>query len=645
MATQKTKKALSPIFPLSQNTLYSKEIVFKWIPLKKSRRSAVTYNLYIYSYNPKKKIDQLIREKPIHIVRNLKEPHYKFPGRTGKFRKNKAYIWRVEAKDKESRKIHKGKIEGFRITSEPDHTLNSDMTILHRGVTDSGESGSRVTPIQPDSTVRALLPNFYPHPPLIWGCPVKLKPMDRSTEPEPSPSETAEDPVETDPLALVWGSDAARLFLIPSLCRNLRVFWDYRYIDNCEQVVLQISNWDTGFQDPNSENALSDSGVTAWYKGPSFIDHQFCGTGSEYLLSFEDGPPQYNPHNINIHHTGELRLLLGPNVYYLRLVPLDAAGNQLEPASDQVTVVCVDYPSIDLAQLRVEYEWGESPLRRIIFSIRLNDEFPSFYPLCTDLNTPISFVVWGAGGGTSMKPVTWEDIRFIRGNGTELPIVGTWWGQPHRFFQIDDWETDSWHTFYYEQTCNDLAGFTDLKFAVDCIPGISLDWTICTGRLTDDERPIIGSSEPCVNPELNIDIYDPGHLATYGPGIGEIFHLFTGNLSGTRISGDGVEEFVEVRFRFIIDGTVNFPNYEEFRAFAILGFDSTTYVITMEETIGGTTQEYDFRWSGFYAELRNIEDRTVPSGAWGLPLYSGPVIFNPPRMELRFDGLVYRLEQ
>jgi hypothetical protein len=65
----------------------------------------------------------------------------------------------------------------------------------------------------------------------------------------------------------------------------------------------------------------------------------------------------------------------------------------------------------------------------------------------------------------------------------------------------------------------------------------------------------------------------------------------------------------------------------------------------MEETIGGTTQEYDFRWSGFYAELRNIEDRTVPSGAWGLPLYSGPVIFNPPRMELRFDGLVYRLEQ
>ncbi len=39
MQSQKRKKSLSPIFPLSQNTIHSKEIVFKWIALKKSRRS------------------------------------------------------------------------------------------------------------------------------------------------------------------------------------------------------------------------------------------------------------------------------------------------------------------------------------------------------------------------------------------------------------------------------------------------------------------------------------------------------------------------------------------------------------------------------------------------------------------------------
>lgn len=71
MTLQKIKKALSPIFPLSQDTVHSKEIVFKWTSLKKSNvRSSVTYDLYIYSYNPKKKIKQIIQEEPIHIIKN-----------------------------------------------------------------------------------------------------------------------------------------------------------------------------------------------------------------------------------------------------------------------------------------------------------------------------------------------------------------------------------------------------------------------------------------------------------------------------------------------------------------------------------------------------------------------------------------------
>lgn len=640
MPSQKRRKALSPIYPLSRNAVHTKEIIFKWIPKKKSSRaSEVTYKIYIYPYSPKKKIKQIIQEKPLHTVRNLKKPYYKFPDGSGKFRKNRAYIWGVEAKDKLSGKIYKGKNEGFKITSEPEHVLNSDMTMLHRVMRGRGRSGVRFIPIDPDSTVRANLPDFYPHPPIIWGSPVKLRAMDSPSETTPSTPEPGEDPLEMDPLGLVWGSEEAnRLYLIPNLCENLRVFWDYRD-RGCEQVVLQIFDWDTGFEEPNSEDALSDPGVMAWYRGPAFIDHELCGTPEECRLSFQDGPPQYGPHDINIHYTGERRYLIGPQVYYLRLVPLDADGNQIEAASDHVTVVCVDSPTIELAQLSVEYDWGESPVRRIFFSIRLNEEFPSFYPQCIDLYTPISFVVWGAGGGTVMRSVTWEDIRFIRDKGTELPLVGTWYGLPHRFFEIDEWETGRWHSFYYEQTCNDLAGFTDLKFGVNCIPGISLDWTICKGKLADDEQPYVGS-HPC---ELGVDIYDPGHVATYGPGISEIFNLFTADLSGTRISGDGVEEFVDVRFKFIIDGNVNFPTCEEFRAFALMCFTSTTYAITMEETVGGTTREYDFRWAGFYAELRNIENRARPGFGGGAPLFSGQVIMDPPRLELRFDGLVYRL--
>ena len=141
---------------------------------------------------------------------------------------------------------------------------------------------------------------------------------------------------------------------------------------------------------------------------------------------------------------------------------------------------------------------------------------------------------------------------------------------------------------------------------------------------------------------MDIDIYEPGHLITYGPGIREIYDIFTSELTGTKISGDGEEEFVQVRFKFISNGIENLPDPQEFRTFAMLGWDSLTYAITMEETIGGTIREYDFRWTGFYAELRNIEDRPTPGG-YGIPLYSGPVILDPPRLELRFDGLVYRL--
>ncbi len=264
-----------------------------------------------------------------------------------------------------------------------------------------GRSGARLIPIQPDSTVRANLPDFYPHPPIIWGSPVKLRAMDSRSETAPSPPEPTEDPLEMDPLGLVWGSEAAMVFMIPSLSRHLRVFWDYSNIDDCEQVALQISDWDHGFQDPNSEEALSDTGVRAWYKGPAFIDHQDCDPLDTIkpLSLFGDEEKSFTPHDINIHYTGSMLPTLGSDVYYLRLVPLDAEGNQIEPASDHVTVDCVDYPLIELAQCSVEHEWGESPLRRIYFSIRMVGEFPSLIPLCRDLYTPVSFVVWSGSEG------------------------------------------------------------------------------------------------------------------------------------------------------------------------------------------------------------------------------------------------------
>jgi hypothetical protein len=640
VSTRQKKKELFPTFPRTGNAVDLDKLVFQWTPIDPRRsRQPVIYRLLVFLYKPNRSVSKIIKERPVYIKEKLKKPYHKYSKRSGILKKNKAYLWIVEARDKKDHIVLTSRVEGFRHAPASSFYLDSDG----RRVRQPSRIGGLSVTSEVVGEIAGTLPDFIPHAPHVWGCPVKLRLLGSLEEIDTSitPPDSIEEPYETVPLALVWASEAARVYLIPSFRRHLRLRWDYRHISGCEQVLLQIAG-EGGFRMPNAEDAHADPGTRVWYTGPSFIDHQECG---EFIprLGLRGRSPSYYADDLNIGYTDNLSLLLlNPDMYYLRLAPLDADGNQIGPASDPVTVVCVDYPGIELAQHNIEWEWGESPLRRIYFSIRLIGDFPSLFPIGWDEFTPTTLIIRSRTGryGGWYEAVGIEDISLIRSNGVPVTLNGTWYGNDAYFWQLDSWERDAWHSFYYEQTCSNLADFTDFNFAIDCIPGIAPDWIICKGSLLDDQIPPIGSTEPCEIPNLFITIDE------LSVGLGPIYNLFTSRLTGRRVSDrDGVQD-VQIRFTFSIDGNVNLPTGAEFRMFILLSSQSYRYAITMEETIDGTLREFDFRWFGFSCEIRNMEDRMdCGSGSYGTPIYSGPLVLDPPRLEMRFDGLEYYLEQ
>jgi hypothetical protein len=618
--------------PRAGHAVDPEDLVFQWTPPEPGGRPA-TYRLVVYRYQSGIPIPKVLKGKPVYAADKLKTPHHKFSGRSGTLKKDTAYIWRVEALDKENRVMATSEVQGFRFAPAPSITLDPDMAVRHpHRAGPPGRAPSRAMgPGTMATTAGFDLSSFIPLPPLIWGCPVSLRPLASLPETPPSiPPAPPEEPGDVEHLAFIWGSEAARLYLIPSLCRHAHISWDYRYLTGCEQVLLQIAGED-GFRLPNAEDARADPGVRTWYTGPAFIDPAACGS---YELNLKQRGISLDTcaDNLNIISTGALELL-SPDFYYLRLAPLDAAGNQIGPASDHVSVVLVEYPGIEQNQFVVQWFWGENPFRRIYLSIYLRGAFPSLYPLFESVNAPTTFIIWtGTGSATGMPDIV--DTSSLEANGTPISLKGTWFGKDAYFMPLDRWVSDAVYGFYVDQTCTSLLNLTNINFGFHCIPGLSPAWRICRGRMPDDNRPPIGSvgSEPCESPALGIDI-----VAGYEGGLLPIYHLFTRRLSGRRVSSRDGEQPVTVRFDF----SEAVPTVREFRAFLFRhGPHPTGTRITMLETRDGTERSYDFRWHDFYTEIMDIEDQ----GRGGAtPLYAGRLVYDPPRLEMHFDGLDYFL--
>ena len=402
VSTKMIGKTLSLISPRAGHAIDSNDLVFQWTPYKQeSPDHPVIYRLLVYRYQKGIPVSRMMEEKPVYTADMLKAPHHKFPDRPGILKKNMAYVWKVEALDTKNRVIGMSEVKGFWDIPGPSIVLDPDMKVTspQRVAPAGGGPSKNMKPGMLALGRRFNLSSFIPVPPFVWGCPVRLRPLASlpETDPPSTPPVTPE-PGDVEPMVTVWGGDdAARLYLIPSLSRHAHVSWDYRYLPDCEQVLLQIAG-ENGFRIPNTEDARADPGVRTWYTGPAFIDPAWCGN-LEQNLRHMDGNLDSCADNLNLHATDHLALQ--SDIYYIRLAPLDSVGNQIGRASEHVAVVCVDYPGIELYQFVVQWFWGENPFRRVYLSFYLRGEFPSLYPICDGVDARTTLIIQTGTGRSS----------------------------------------------------------------------------------------------------------------------------------------------------------------------------------------------------------------------------------------------------
>jgi hypothetical protein len=596
-------------FPRIGDQVELQDLWFQWTP-PKTRKRNISYRLMVYQLRPGQTFSQAAKGRPVYQAEKLETPHHKFPEFFQGLDPQLAYCWRVEARDEADRPVGRSEIQGFRFRP-PNYSKFLDQQVGTVWWSD-----------------KSL---FLPTPPTIWGRSVIVRPLSSLPEEEPLPPEGESGTLVPSAFTL-WGSQAATLYLIPSLFEHAHIWWDYSHISGCEGVLLQTTGWD-GFEIPNALDARADAGVRAWYEGPVALHPEECG---EYIprLAFLGGmPPSVCADNLNLQSTEEFALVT--DLLHVRLVPLDAAGNQIGPASDHVSVHYVDYPEIELESCEVEWLWGETPRRHIHFTIRLQGRFPStlIYPV----NAPTTFIIKGSSSQVSPSPeglsIAVENIILTEADGTNVTLLGTWYELPAYFKVIDQWEDDARYTFTLEQSSSVVATgssvsqlfqFTELQLNIDCIPGLNPYWQICKGRLLDDDRPPIGSlpGEECVSTRLSVMCEESG--------LEPIYQLFTQPLTGRRVSSRDGDQEVQVRFEF----TEEITDPQGFRNF--LYRSSGLYNITMVESIADSSRTYEFRMTGFHAIMQDTETLDWYKGESNM--LPGRLVFDPPRLEMYFQS-------
>jgi hypothetical protein len=592
-------------FPRAGNLADPKNLWFEWAP-PQTKRKDIWYRLLVYPLRPRQTLAQVVKGKPVYTVDKLKTPYHQYPENAKALDPGGAYCWRVEARDEANRLIGGSAIQGFRFRLPRAYTLLDTGLVAH-------------APRWSD---------FLPVPPIIWGCPVRLRTV--SSLPEEAPSPAPGEPGTVDPLAFtLWGSEAARLYLIPSLVRHASLRWDYSHISGCSQVLLQTAG-EAGFEIPNAADARTDSGVRSSYLGPVAVGPPVaCGA---YEPNLESGSRFYSAYDLNLQRSEHDLLTLWSDYLYVRLAPLDAAGDQIAPASDHVSVHCVAYPTIALGSCSVEWLWGENPRRRIHFTIQLRTRFPSTLIFGTVDDAPATLII--SGGTLNLTVRSWnpilENVSLAEADGTPVTTLATWYGVSSYFKVIDQWCEGNCYSFTLEQSnprapfTSSLLAFTELRLYVECIPGLRPTWPICAGRLLDGDRPPIGAAEE--------GVCEPTMLSAQWEesGLGPIFRLFILPLTGRRVSSRDGAQVVQVRFEF----PVVIADAEAFRNFLLR---NTAFVsFTMVETIDGSSRTYEFRLSGFHAEMYFPE---FPGERYGGATRSeaGRLVYDPPHLEMHFQ--------
>lgn len=127
VSTRQKKKELFPTFPRTGNAVDLDKLVFQWTPIDPRRsRQPVIYRLLVFLYKPNRSVSKIIKERPVYIKEKLKKPYHKYSKRSGILKKNKAYLWIVEARDKKDHIVLTSRVEGFRHAPASSFYLDSD---------------------------------------------------------------------------------------------------------------------------------------------------------------------------------------------------------------------------------------------------------------------------------------------------------------------------------------------------------------------------------------------------------------------------------------------------------------------------------------------------------------------------------------
>ena len=602
-------------YPRSGNCVDLSTLTFHWSAIRADPKRKVSYRLMIYPYKPGQSLENASRGKPVYVAEGIEDCSHAYPSGASALKKGFAYAWKVEADDGIGRK-EISEIQGFR-------------PWFSRAATPLGQARIIFDRLDPEL--------HLPHAPVLWGKAVlwrwkkDLPPADPGSGPGEG-SETTEPGVWK---WTIWGTEAARLYLIEPYWRHARIWWDYSDQEGCAEVLLQVAGPD-GFAEPNSADAREDHGVATWYAGPVTVPETCLG----HVIYREGNINRiFRADDLDLQDTGELHAFW--ENLSVRLVAIDAGGNQIGPASDHVSVGCVDVPLINIENCNVEWIWGESPRRRIEIIVRLGRIFPSTG------GGPAPSTLLLSGRTSHTTEAIAASVCTNRGlsdqDGMETGIAGTWDGYPAYYCRINDWVDGERHVFTLEQEpeaagasvglLQHLIHFVDLHVFVHCIPGMTPRMGSCGRLVSDGEFLGLSCGETYeghfYDAELSSSDLFAGHMES---GLEPIYHLFTRPLSGIRRSVRTVddteevdEQDVDVEFHY----TETFYDAEDFKLYLMRNEE-----VTMIETYGGSTVEYIFRMQGFHAMMAPATD----PHAWyrGEDNTTGHLVFDPPWMTMRF---------
>lgn len=520
--------------PRDKSTITPKQSRLQWEPVRGlARDEKLYYSVVIYATRPRRRRGGRTKPLPFFATKILKRNFYDLPIRDKGLKPGRTYWWQVRAMNKYGQVAGLSKMRRFRVK----------LPLVAVG----DVVGEVRVPLEPcfhlpeDMRAEATANwvsqrhNLLPYPPVAWGKPVKLR---WRSDLESGPHEPGE-PGSTDPLAMVWGNEAAEIYLPPYLVQHANLYWNLSHIEGCEDVLLQISNED-GFAEPNNGDVMEDENVINYYWGPPAIS---CGANE--IETTAGGPPMgelITADNLNLlsHSDGSPLLLPSRSnpeiIRQIRTIPCNDRREPVDVASDPVTIRCVRNPAIDITAMTVDYHWGETPGRVIEFALMFEERFPNVRTLPSPA-APCTLLIYTPPGPTFLDTSSCSNLSLTVGgepvesqNSIGLLNGGTYCDT--YVIHLPEWPDVNGYDCRLEQQWNGgiahetLWDFLSPIIWAVIIPGVHPSWRYCGGVFLDydslygrDDLPEESTNSPyyyytahtghCLDVDLRGNFYPP----------------------------------------------------------------------------------------------------------------------------------------